>query len=205
MLGGELTWLISRGDGVGGRGKRRGFQGAPDGSAPQGVSVAENRKRVRLNTFCLDCTSSGSFIGSHERDEDETRWCWRKDLAEFRGLTDRERTGFLLVLEWFENFRLRHELAAGREAARAFWQTEVLREGRPREDWQLEQWEEALHWYLKWLEACAEAEADHRSLPERVRAAVQSAGGRRGVDHGTKRCYGAWAARYAACRRRSGR
>jgi len=27
------------------------------------------------------------------------RWCWRKDLAEFRGLTERERTGFLLVLE----------------------------------------------------------------------------------------------------------
>ena len=33
----------------------------------------------------------------------KARWCWRKDLAEFRGLTDRERTGFLLVLEWFEN------------------------------------------------------------------------------------------------------
>lgn len=45
------------------------------------------------------------------------------------GLTSQERSGFLLVLEWFENFRLRHELAAGREAARAFWKTEVLREG----------------------------------------------------------------------------
>jgi hypothetical protein len=30
------------------------------------------------------------------------RGCWRTDLAEFRGLTDRERNGFLLVLEWFE-------------------------------------------------------------------------------------------------------
>ena len=40
----------------------------------------------------------------------KARWCWRKDLAGFRGLTDRERAGFLLVLEWFENFRLRHEL-----------------------------------------------------------------------------------------------
>jgi len=38
-----------------------------------------------------------------------------------RGLTDRERAGFLPVLEWFENFRLRHEQAAGREAALAFW------------------------------------------------------------------------------------
>ena len=52
--------------------------------------------------------------------------------------------GFLLVLEWFENYRLRHELEAGREAARVFWREEVLREGRKREKWQLEQWEEAL-------------------------------------------------------------
>ena len=48
----------------------------------------------------------------------KARWCWRKDLAEFRGLMERERTGFLLVLEWYENFRLRHELEAGRDAAR---------------------------------------------------------------------------------------
>ncbi len=118
-------------------------------------------------------------------------------MAEFRGLTDYDRGGFLLVLEWFENFRLRHELEAGRQAARTFWKTEVQREGRPREPWQLEQWEAAVHWYLKWLEACAEAKADHRSLPERVRVAVQSAGSRRGLAPTTKRCYGAWAARYA--------
>jgi hypothetical protein len=46
------------------------------------------------------------------------RWCWRRDLSEFRGLSDRERAGFLLVLEWFENFRLRHEMEAGREVMR---------------------------------------------------------------------------------------
>ena len=73
----------------------------------------------------------------------ETRWCWRKDLAGFRGLTELERTGFLLVLEWFENFRLRHELKAGRDAARIFWKAEVRREGRKREKWQLEQWGDA--------------------------------------------------------------
>jgi hypothetical protein len=73
-----------------------------------------------------------------------TRWCWRNDLSEFRGLTDCERAGFLLVLEWFENFRLRHELEAGREAAKAFWRSEVLREGREREKWQLEQWGDAV-------------------------------------------------------------
>lgn len=126
-----------------------------------------------------------------------TRWCWRKDLAEFRGLSDRERAGFLLVLEWFENFRLRHELEAGREAAKAFWRSEVLREGCTREPWQLEQWAAAVQWYLKWLGACAEAGADHRSLAERLRAAVHSAGSRRGLARRTKQCYGAWAARYA--------
>ena len=127
----------------------------------------------------------------------KTRWCWRKDLSEFRGLSDRERTGFLLVLEWFENFRLRNELPAGRDAARIFWKSEVIREGREREKWQLEQWADAIQWYLNWLGACSEAGADHRSLPERLRAAVQSSGARRGLAPRTKQCYGAWAARYA--------
>ena len=126
-----------------------------------------------------------------------TRWCWRKDLAGFRGLTDRERSGYVLLLEWFENFRLRHELSAGREAATRFWKEEVRREDRPREPWQLEQWGQAIQWYLKWLEACAGAGADHRSLPERVRAAVYSACSRRGLALRTKQCYGAWGARYA--------
>ena len=125
------------------------------------------------------------------------RWCWRSDLAEFRGLSDLERAGFLLVLEWFENYRLRHDLEAGRDAAKAFWRQEVLREGRVREDWQLAQWKNAIRWYLKWLEACAEVGADHRSLPERVRVAVHSAGSRRGLARRTKQCYGGWAARYA--------
>jgi len=127
----------------------------------------------------------------------KTRWCWRKDLADFRGLTDRERAGFLLVLEWFENFRLRNEMAAGREAAKAFWKLEVTREDREREKWQLEQWGDAIQWYLKWLSACAESGADHRSLPERLRTAVYSSGARRGLAKRTKDCYGAWAARYA--------
>jgi len=69
----------------------------------------------------------------------KARWCWRRDLAEFRGLSERDRAGCLLVLEWFENSRARHELAAGREAAKLFGRSEVLGEGRPREGWQLEQ------------------------------------------------------------------
>ncbi len=125
------------------------------------------------------------------------RCCWRRDLAGFRGLSERERSGFLLVLEWFENFRLRRNLEAGREAARLFWRGEVLREDRRREAWQLEQWEDALRWYLRWLEACQNRDEDHRSLPERVRSAVNRAGARRGLARRTIQCYGAWSARYA--------
>ncbi len=61
----------------------------------------------------------------------------------------------------------------------------------------MEQWSEAIRWYLGWLKACAEAGADHRSLAERMRAAVHAAGSRRGLAMRTKQCYGAWAARYA--------
>jgi hypothetical protein len=50
---------------------------------------------------------------------------------------------------------------------------EVLREGVRREEWQLEQWAEAIRWYLDWLRACAEAGADHRGLAERVRGAEE--------------------------------
>src|SRR6056297_364731 len=126
----------------------------------------------------------------------KTRWCWRRDLREYRGLSDLDRTGFLLLLEWFENFRLRHGLEAGREAARIFWKNDVRREDRPREPWQLEQWESAITWYLGWLDACAEAKGDHRSVPERLRAAVRSAGARRGLAPRTIRTYAMWVARF---------
>ena len=125
------------------------------------------------------------------------RWCWRKDLGVFRGLSEKDRSGFLVLLEWFESFRMRHGLEAGRDAARAFWGTEVVGNERNRERWQLEQWSAAIQWYLKWLKACEEAGADHRSLRERVRAAVIAACSRRGLALNTKKCYGAWAARFA--------
>lgn len=125
------------------------------------------------------------------------RWCWRKDLAGFRGLSEKDRTGFLVFLEWFESFRMRCGLEAGREAAKMFWSAEVVGSERNREGLQLEQWTAAIQWYLKWLGACEEAGADHRSLRERVRAAVRSACSRRGLSRNTKQCYGAWAARYA--------
>lgn len=125
------------------------------------------------------------------------KWCWRKDLSEFRGLSETERSGFLVCLEWFENYRLRHGLEAGREAAKSFWRQEVKREGVEREPWQIDQWAEAIRWYLNWLGACEKAGGDHRSLTERVRCAVSSAGARRGLARRTQQCYAAWAGRFA--------
>jgi len=87
-------------------------------------------------------------------------------------------------------------MEAGREAAKVFWTEEVVGQGRVRKDWQLDQWSAAVSWYLNWLKACQEAGADHRSLPERLRVAVYTAGSRRGLAKRTKECYGAWAARY---------
>jgi len=101
-----------------------------------------------------------------------SRCCWRSDLSVYRGLKASERAGFQVFLEWFENFRLRHKLAAGREAATQFWTEEVTGHDRKREDWQLDQWSAAMSWYVKWLEACQEVGADHRSLAERLRTAV---------------------------------
>ncbi|MGE9271166.1 MAG: integron integrase, partial [Verrucomicrobiales bacterium] len=149
-----------------------------------------------LNSFSL--TYLLEWISFDLMSLKNSRWCWRRDLEEFRGLSDRERAGFLVLLEWFENFRLRHQLEAHRTAAEMFWRVEVLREGVRREEWQLTQWSEAIRWYLEWLKACDEAGADHRSLPERLRAAVMAAGARRGLALRTKRCYGAWAARYGS-------
>lgn len=149
-----------------------------------------------LNTFCLTRPTQTSSL-STIMNTSKNRWCWRKDLADFRGLTAQERSGFLLVLEWFENFRLRLDLPAGRDAAHHFWHSEVLRDGREREKWQLDQWADAITWYLDWLAACTTAGADHRTLAERLRSAVHSAGARRGLALRTKQCYGAWAARYA--------
>ena len=127
----------------------------------------------------------------------QMKCCWRADLSEFRGLSYAERSGFLICLEWFENFRLRHSLPAGRDAAKAFWGDQVKREGVEREAWQLQQWAEAIRWYLAWLEACQLAGNDHRSLNERVRAAVASTGARRGLARRTIQCYSGWVGRFA--------
>lgn len=123
---------------------------------------------------------------------------WRKDLSGFHGLTEKARDGFLPVVEWFENFRLRRGLEAGSDAVDAFWQSEVVPEGRARESRHLEQWKGALDWYLNWLNARVEDGVDHGILATRVQAAVRAAGARRGMALHTVRCYSLWVKRYAA-------
>ena len=67
-------------------------------------------KIVQLNTFSLRSLKVCDFLTQVMNATKKTRLCWRQDLSEFRGLTEQERTGFLLVLEWFENFRMRHAM-----------------------------------------------------------------------------------------------
>ena len=63
------------------------------------------------------------------------RLCWRRDLEASRSVNDRQKAGFHMLLEWHENFRLRLELEAGREAVRSFWRHDVLGKKVRREDW----------------------------------------------------------------------
>ena len=81
----------------------------------------------------------------------KNRSCWRKDLAVFRGLSDPERAAYLVLLEWFENYRLRFDLQANRETAERFWRLEVKKEGIVRKDGQLREWSAALKWSRKRL------------------------------------------------------
>ncbi|MBK1829055.1 tyrosine-type recombinase/integrase [Haloferula rosea] len=122
---------------------------------------------------------------------------WKSDLAASRSVDARAKGGFEMLLVWFENWRLRYRLEAGREAAVAFWKQQVIGDGKERESWQLEQWADAMAWYLDWLTHCREAGGDERSLAERVRDAVELAGARRGLALRTRRGYGSWCARYA--------
>jgi hypothetical protein len=67
-----------------------------------GVRGRGSEKNVQENTFLLTWGFWGAFwVVMNATKTRQARWCWRKDLAGFRGLSDRERAGFLVVLEWF--------------------------------------------------------------------------------------------------------
>jgi integron integrase len=120
---------------------------------------------------------------------------WRKDLYAARDVCSPDKAGFSLLLEWLENWRIRSSLPPGRIAAERFWREQVRLKSR--EPWQMRQWAEAIRWYLHWLKACQSNGGSGLTLQERVRAAVNSAGARRGLAIRTRQTYGRWAARYA--------
>ena len=124
------------------------------------------------------------------------RFDWREDLACSRDLTKREVDGFGYVLSWIEDWRVKKDLPAGRAAAERWWREVAKEKDRPA--WQLRQWTEAIRWFLGWLEICDKAGGDARTIPERLKAAVNHAGARRGLALKTRQTYGGWVARFGA-------
>lgn len=123
------------------------------------------------------------------------RFDWREDLTKARDLTTRDIEAYGYVLGWIEDWRQKRDLPAGREAARRWWKEVAKSKERP--EWQLRQWEEAIRWFLAWLEICEKAGGDARSLPERLRDAVHHTGARRGLALKTRQTYAGWMMRFA--------
>ncbi len=120
---------------------------------------------------------------------------WRADMEASRDLSDQEKQHYGFVLGWFESWRLKQDLELGRAAAVAFWRVQVI--SKPRKDWQLEQWSEAMRWHARWLELAVGKGLETRSLTERVHRAVLNVGSRRGLALRTRQTYAGWVARYA--------
>jgi integron integrase len=120
---------------------------------------------------------------------------WRADMEASRDLSDQEKQNFGFVLSWFESWRFKQGLEPGRTAAMAFWRAQVI--AKPRKDWQLDRWAEAMRWHARWLGVALANGKETRSLAERVHRAVMSVGARRGLALRTRQTYAGWAARYA--------
>ncbi len=121
---------------------------------------------------------------------------WREDLENARDLSKKEIQFVGFVVSWFESWRMGKDLGASRDVAARFWREAVMVKERP--SWQLDQWAMGIRWYLGWLQLCAEKKRDHRSLPERMMAAVERVGARRGLAYRTRRTYAGWVARFGA-------
>ncbi len=119
---------------------------------------------------------------------------WRSDLEASRDLTDHEKQHFGFLLAWFESWRLKQGLEPGRATAVAFWRAQIV--SKPRKDWQLERWAEAMRWNERWLKLCVESGREPRTLGERLHRAVMLAGARRGLALRTRQTYAGWMARY---------
>jgi integron integrase len=119
---------------------------------------------------------------------------WRADLEASRDVNDLEKQNFGFLLGWYESWRLKLGLELSRETAVRFWRQQVM--SKPRKQWQLERWAEAMRWHGKWLKWCASHGREARSLEERLHRAVMTAGARRGLALRTRRTYAGWVARY---------
>lgn len=120
---------------------------------------------------------------------------WSSDLEFSRDVSRSDKSGFAMILGWYEKWRISQQLAASRETAATFWKLKV--KAKERQDWQLEQWAEAFRWHLNWLRFAKAEGRETRTLEERVRDAVNRAGGRRGLARRTRETYAGWVGRFA--------
>ena len=120
---------------------------------------------------------------------------WSRDLEASSDVRLREREGFAMLLGWLEKFFSGNSLPPSREACERFWKEQIR--AKPREKWQLDQWGAAMRWYVRWLEHRHAKGGEVRSLPERLRDAVDRAGARQGKSPRTRETYGRWAANFA--------
>ena len=72
---------------------------------------------------------------------------WRLDLEASRDLSGSEKKAFEVFLNWFEQWRLSASCEPSVETGRQFWKVQVL--SKERKEWQLNQWAEAMRWYLQ--------------------------------------------------------
>ena len=119
---------------------------------------------------------------------------WRADLDASRDLNDMEKQHYGFLVSWFESWRVRQKLEPGRAAGVAFWRGQVV--VKPRKQWQLDRWAEAMSWYLRWLQCCREEGREVRSVGDRMGQAVMQAGARRGLALRTRETYAGWARRF---------
>lgn len=119
---------------------------------------------------------------------------WREDLEATRDVQGREKSYFSFAISWFEQWRIGRRLEPGVDSARAWWKKAVL--SKARNQWQLDQWAEAIRWYLGWLEEATKEGRSPVTVPERVRNAVERTGCRRGLALSTRQTYSGWVARY---------
>ena len=65
-------------------------------------------------------------------------------------VSDLEKRNYVFLLSWFESWRVRQRLEPSRAAAVDFWKCQVV--AKPRKEWQIARWSEAVRWYLRWLQ-----------------------------------------------------